>query len=754
MEEQALVNLLGIKGGAKRAFAESTLALMASMTPQQYHQYMIAEIQRVLPALKQTVAGFGLSNPSEIDAYDAMIKRLEIGLGVDWSKFHAVHSAVKIAVPKAPKAAPVPGYANGVVSVPGPKGKGDVVPAMLSPGEAVIPAGMAKKYAPLISSMVAGNIPGYSESVPGGVPVPLPQTSGSNFVKLTQSRISRFFGEKGEMPINSSHFQSVTVEKYLSTLGNALSLLGDEAEDSKVKVIEYTRAQDENGKSILKASVSYMDLSKAVEKFGGGDYSAVTGGYSFGPSAKPESAARNIGAYENILPRYMTREEASAVGTLGSPETLEDVMFHGDLAARALKDTSRKLTELERQVLNNLIEEGNRAKESYTSLSSEQDQLAYVIGARRKGFENKLMADTGLDDVSRSEKRGEINAKLAAIEELYYKETSEGLSHQDALNKVRARLIELANKESQFANESIQTMHVGKTGEVSSNDLRGAQRRTSKVPILGADRDFVVGKTTTDVAASMVMAELGSGSKAREGALFSVVKSAMSRVLDVLFDGITDTMADFAEVSSPSKRAARKVGIPIVQGIEEGALSGVDDAGVAGQKIARAAVQEMEKVAVEGVYQVPGSRRATTNPELAAMPAGTQTGGPRAPRRATAPQQAAGGAGQTGLMAADGMMLQIGASAGRASTEIDRLGETAKKGGVGLLGYGGIVSNLTFGATALAGAMSTVGGDLGAFGQEIFKISGFIFAATSVIQAFTQAKVLELATTRAKIASD
>ena len=51
--------------------------------------------------------------------------------------------------------------ASGIVSVPGPKGAGDVVPAMLSPGEAVIPTDMAKKYAPLIQGMIADKIPGY-----------------------------------------------------------------------------------------------------------------------------------------------------------------------------------------------------------------------------------------------------------------------------------------------------------------------------------------------------------------------------------------------------------------------------------------------------------------------------------------------------------------------------------------------------------------------------------------------------------------
>jgi len=163
MEEQAMINLLGIKGGAKRAFAESTLALMQNLTPQQYHQRVIGEIQRVLPLLEQTVAGFKLSNPQEAKAYQDMIGRLRQGLGVDWSKFHAIHSAVKPSKPKQTGMA-VPGYADGIVSVPGPKGAGDVMPAMLSPGEAVIPADKAKKYAGFIQQMIYGKIPGFEKS--------------------------------------------------------------------------------------------------------------------------------------------------------------------------------------------------------------------------------------------------------------------------------------------------------------------------------------------------------------------------------------------------------------------------------------------------------------------------------------------------------------------------------------------------------------------------------------------------------------
>jgi TP901 family phage tail tape measure protein len=58
----------------------------------------------------------------------------------------------------------IPGYKDGVFSVPGPKGAGDVVPSMLSPGEAVIPARQAKKYSALVHSMIADNVPGFEKS--------------------------------------------------------------------------------------------------------------------------------------------------------------------------------------------------------------------------------------------------------------------------------------------------------------------------------------------------------------------------------------------------------------------------------------------------------------------------------------------------------------------------------------------------------------------------------------------------------------
>lgn len=81
----------------------------------------------------------------------------------------AAQRAFMLGMPGKPGQSPMK-LASGIVSVPG-SGTGDKVPAMLSPKEAVIPAPMAKKYAPLIQGMIADNIPGFAEgyaSIYGG----------------------------------------------------------------------------------------------------------------------------------------------------------------------------------------------------------------------------------------------------------------------------------------------------------------------------------------------------------------------------------------------------------------------------------------------------------------------------------------------------------------------------------------------------------------------------------------------------------
>ena len=100
MSDQARINLLGVKGGAKKFFAESTLNIPKGMKAKDYHEAMIAEIDSVLPKLEKTIAQFDLSI-DERQYYRAMIDRLKAGRNVNWEEFHGIHSAVKTSATKA-----------------------------------------------------------------------------------------------------------------------------------------------------------------------------------------------------------------------------------------------------------------------------------------------------------------------------------------------------------------------------------------------------------------------------------------------------------------------------------------------------------------------------------------------------------------------------------------------------------------------------------------------------------------------------
>jgi TP901 family phage tail tape measure protein len=100
MKDQARINLLGVKGGAKKFFAETTLNIPKGMKAKDYHQAMIDEIDEVLPKLEKTITEFNLS-VDERQYYKAMIDRLKDGRLVNWEEFHGIHSAVKTSAPKA-----------------------------------------------------------------------------------------------------------------------------------------------------------------------------------------------------------------------------------------------------------------------------------------------------------------------------------------------------------------------------------------------------------------------------------------------------------------------------------------------------------------------------------------------------------------------------------------------------------------------------------------------------------------------------
>jgi TP901 family phage tail tape measure protein len=91
MEQQAVVNLLGVKGGAKKFFAQETSATAASMTPREYDSAIKKEISASIPKLEKLIKSWDL-DPSEKIVYGNMLARLKSGAKTDWSQLQPLHA--------------------------------------------------------------------------------------------------------------------------------------------------------------------------------------------------------------------------------------------------------------------------------------------------------------------------------------------------------------------------------------------------------------------------------------------------------------------------------------------------------------------------------------------------------------------------------------------------------------------------------------------------------------------------------------
>jgi hypothetical protein len=276
-----------------------------------------------------------------------------------------------------------------------------------------------------------------------------------------------------------------------------MDLLGEEIEDTTVTVVEHTRAVDEEGKAITRArkkkdgsivqqpvirtETKEMPLSQALSQYE--DFSMVTGGQAYGATAIMESGARNQQAFRRMS-EVQDPLDPRNIGEIGSPETLKDVVYQGELAAKALAKFADTIDEAERLALENIIKEGQKASEALSSTTASEQELEFALNQRRKGIELRVNSDTGLKtEQQREAKRQAAEAKLTQIKEQYYREIAQGMSTEDALEKANARLLQLALQESQSANDPSQTLFVGGS-DIGSNILRGSLKKTSKVPDL------------------------------------------------------------------------------------------------------------------------------------------------------------------------------------------------------------------------------------------------------------------------------
>jgi len=92
MEQQALINLLAVRGGARKDFAHNTKDVAASMTSRQYGSKMKSAMKKMRPKLLKFIDSLPESDRAP---YLAMLGRLDEGMNVNWSKYHSTHSVPK-----------------------------------------------------------------------------------------------------------------------------------------------------------------------------------------------------------------------------------------------------------------------------------------------------------------------------------------------------------------------------------------------------------------------------------------------------------------------------------------------------------------------------------------------------------------------------------------------------------------------------------------------------------------------------------
>ena len=419
-------------------------------------------------------------------------------------------------------------YAKGVTMVPG-SGNRDTEPAMLTPGEAVIPAEMAEKYAPLIQGMVEGTIPGYQKGK---------YDFGGKSYNVSSQAVEVLVGKT----------------KQLSSVIDNIDDLITQAMDNVVA----------NVKS--KGKVSAGALEAELKKIADG---AI-------PLAKTTAAAQGgrfagnagIVAAHGTPGMDLSAEEANVVGRdllRGAPD---------NATARAMAGTQSKVKMLSQMTFpmpagfNKGIMSG---QEGADWLKQDPARFTEMIAKQHKMDPN----DPGLIEFG--------NRVATAMEQAGSKAISES-DFEEIVAKSLEQQSEGAAKQALAKSRDTYS-----TAQVQVGASRGRERHggIERMNLPASTSAQYQGKTMGG-AGSYRGQKLAVHNEAADKATIAAVKARVAK----FFTGVTKATEDGAkeslDIASPSKRM-KKIGQQAGEGLAQGATESIDDAKRAGQRLGLAA---------------------------------------------------------------------------------------------------------------------------------------------------------------------
>jgi TP901 family phage tail tape measure protein len=184
------------------------------MTQQQLEAAAVAaSLDQVHSKLKQTFTSEAAAINALTAAYERAILKQAAFAGTPMAVGRGAKSPKKLA--------------SGILSVPGPKGAGDVVPAMLSPGEAVIPADQAQKYRGFVAALISDKIPGFrfgDENVGSGLPKGFVKGYTNSVMYLPEKLNEEM---KNDRPVSSSRVMDAIKESPAGVQGPLAGAIAD-----------------------------------------------------------------------------------------------------------------------------------------------------------------------------------------------------------------------------------------------------------------------------------------------------------------------------------------------------------------------------------------------------------------------------------------------------------------------------------------------------------------------------------------------
>lgn len=602
-----------------------------------------------------------------------------------------------------PPTAPRKMAGGGIVTGPG-SGTSDSIPAMLSNGEAVIPAKNVKKYPGMVAGLVAGNIPGF---MAGTVNV-----GGGAVTRLDFARSDT--AAKAQKLIDAMLAEGTGIENALEIVQETLSRMAD---DTKISIGAFTRELDLVTKELTGSVIPKEVLTAA----GRGERKFSAG--QTGVGTLQEQVEGNAALQEE----FDRAQESSRAAQQAIRDYYEEIgvdLTQTDKKTQNVLNAINQAGEVHRahviEMQDNIDKMFDEAwdPDAWVAQSSTLNQVSNILDS------SKVTRDEYLKNLE------EVNADEAIIQSVREKIT----------NNIALTEQELAVQKQVLERMLASTETVSKLSPSFIAQARGAIAATDYLIENPAQEEGVGSRTTEQKsrARSRLTAKRFRGQES-----FVPVTQQAQDVVDQI---ILDT-ARAAGTQSPSKKTV-PIGEDIARGLQVGMQNQLDETAQSGENLATAAIGGVKKG--RRVASSPGGTVGSEGIIVPGIVAGPVT---RRVRKRASRQGGTVGPGGGILEGGSERLSNLSSSASisqKTKQAIEEEVEARKTSQQRIDSMNRTLMTGTFALTSMAAATSMAGGTLGNISQQVMKYSGLLFALMSVTQLLTQAKVAELAVTRAQ----